>query len=615
MCGIVGFTSLTENNTSPYAAEDFLLAALKKLEYRGYDSAGISVIDGSRINTLKTKGKLDCLKKLTEEKGGLKGITGIGHTRWATHGAPSDINAHPHLSGDGKFAVVHNGIIENYAELKKELMKKGVSFRSETDSEAAALLMDLYYDGDPLKAISRALEKINGSFAFAVLCVDFPDRIFAVRKDSPLIVGKGENQSYIASDIPALLEYTREIYRLEDGEIAVVKGDSCEFFTFGLTPIEKNTEIIEWDIKAAEKGGYEHFMLKEINEQPEAVANTVSPHIKDGRIIPDEMGLSPETLSKIERIYAVGCGTAYHVCAAAKYIIERMCRLHVEADVASEFRYRDPILDENTLVIIVSQSGETADTLAALREAKRKGARTLSIVNVVGSTIASESESVIYTHAGPEISVASTKAYSTQLSAVYMLAIFIAASLGKIDDETYKEYVNDLMRLPKFIAELLKDDEKIKKAALKVKDARDIYFIGRNVDYLASLEASLKLKEISYIHSEAFAGGELKHGPISLIEEGTPVIAFSCYEPLYEKMLSNIKEVKARGAYVISTAPKGKTEAENEADEVIYIPKISSFMLPSLEIIPFQLFAYYAALYRGCDIDKPRNLAKSVTVE
>ncbi len=609
MCGIVGYTGMEE-------ASPFLLNGLRKLEYRGYDSAGVAVYNDTGLHVVKSKGRLSVLEGILEGGTKLPGRVGIGHTRWATHGAPSDVNSHPQVSDGGKFAVVHNGIIENYLALKNRLISKGVTFTSDTDTEVVAQLLEYYYDGDVLSAIQKVIQRVEGSYALGILCSEFPEKIFAVRKDSPLIVGVGKGENFIASDIPAILAKTREIYRLKDREIAVLSRETIEFYNGEGEPVEKEIEHIEWDISAAEKGGYEHFMMKEICEQPEALRKTISPRIRDGHIVLDDIELTAEYLREINKVFIVACGTAYHVGVVAKYAFERLLKVPMEVDVASEFRYRSPIIDEKSLVIIISQSGETADTLAALREAKKQGARVLSIVNVVGSTIANESDDVLYTWAGPEIAVASTKAYSTQLAVIYLIVLYMAEKLGTVSGKEFAEYVADLERLPEFVASCLNDKETIQYFASQYFNAKDMYFIGRNVDYAASLEASLKLKEISYIHSEAYTAGELKHGPISLIEDGTLVIAISTYEKLFDKMVSNIKEVKARGAVVLGITTQRKRKAMLDAvDHVFCVPKISDFMLPSLSIIPLQLFAYYVASMKGCDIDKPRNLAKSVTVE
>lgn len=608
MCGIVGYIGSDQ-------AAPILLQGLEKLEYRGYDSAGVAVFSEDGLKVVKAKGRLRVLNDLIDGGKTLPGTLGIGHTRWATHGAPSDVNSHPQTSEGGRFAVVHNGIIENYLYLKNHLIRRGVQFVSETDTEVVAQMLEYYDHGDILETISKVISKVEGSYALGIICADYPDRIFAVRKDSPLIIGVGQGESFIASDIPAILSKTRDIYRLKDGEIAILQREQIEFFNVDCESVEKETEHIEWDIEAAEKGGFEHFMMKEICEQPKAVRDTITPRIRNGRVVLDDITLTPEQLRRFTKICIVACGTAYHVGVVAKYAFEELLRIPVEVDVASEFRYRTPIIGENTLMIIISQSGETADTLAALREAKRAGCRVLSIVNVVGSTIANESDDVLYTWAGPEISVASTKAYSTQLAVIYLLALYIGEQLGCLSAEQIDTYIAELERIPDQIETMLAHKENIQFFASKYFNAGDMYFIGRNVDYAASLEASLKLKEISYIHSEAYAAGELKHGPISLIEDGTLVIALATDSRLFDKMMSNIKEVKARGAAVLGLATEDKTEIESQTDMVFYIPKTSTFMLPSLSVIPMQLFAYYVASMKGCDIDKPRNLAKSVTVE
>ena len=608
MCGIVGY--IGDNQAAP-----ILLEGLEKLEYRGYDSAGVAVFSENGIRVAKAKGRLRVLSELIEGGKAVAGTLGIGHTRWATHGAPSDINSHPQTSEGGKFAVVHNGIIENYLYLKNHLMRRGVQFVSETDTEVVAQMLEYYDRGDILETIAKVISKVEGSYALGIISTEYPDRLFCVRKDSPLIIGVGAGENFIASDIPAILSHTRDIYRLKDNEIAVLTRDAVEFFNPDAEPVEKTIEHIEWDIEAAEKGGYEHFMMKEICEQPKAVRDTIAPRIRNGRVVLDDITLTAEQLKSFTKICIVACGTAYHVGVVAKYAFEELLRIPVEVDVASEFRYRKPIIDERTLMIIISQSGETADTLAALREAKRAGCRVLSIVNVVGSTIANESDDVIYTWAGPEISVASTKAYSTQLAVIYLLTLYIGEKLGRLSAEELDRYIAELQQIPELIEKMLAHKENIQFFASRYFNAGDMYFIGRNVDYAASLEASLKLKEISYIHSEAYAAGELKHGPISLIEDGTLVIALATDGRLFDKMMSNIREVKARGAVVLGLATEDRTEIAEQTDMVFYIPKISPFMLPSLSVIPMQLFAYYVASMKGCDIDKPRNLAKSVTVE
>lgn len=609
MCGIVGYIGGSE-------AAPFLLEGLEKLEYRGYDSAGVAVYSDKGLRIAKAKGRLRVLSEQIAGGSAIRGTLGIGHTRWATHGAPSDVNSHPQTSEGGKFAVVHNGIIENYLYLKNHLIRRGVQFVSETDTEVVAQMLEYYYNGDILETIRTVTQKVEGSYALGILSAEHPDRLYAVRKDSPLIVGVGEGEHFIASDIPAILSKTRDICRLGDNEIAVLTRERASFFNEDGEEIQKETEHIAWDVEAAEKGGYEHFMMKEICEQPKAVRDTISPRIRNGRVVLDDISLTAEDLQGVRKIFVVACGTAYHVGVVAKYAIESLCGIPVEADVASEFRYRGPVIGPDTLVLIISQSGETADTLAALREAKRAGCRTLSIVNVVGSTIAAESDDVLYTWAGPEISVASTKAYSTQLAVIYLLALYLAEKLGKCTPEQLDAYIEALQKLPEQIEALLEHKENIQFFASRYFNAGDIYFIGRNIDYAASLEASLKLKEISYIHSEAYAAGELKHGPISLIENGTLVVTLATHDGLFDKMMSNIREVKARGAVVLGVTTGEKEKAlKAEADMVFSIPKTETFMLPSLSVIPMQLFAYYVASMKGCDIDKPRNLAKSVTVE
>ena len=609
MCGIVGYIGGDQ-------AAPILLSGLQKLEYRGYDSAGVAVYNDGGLRVVKSKGRLSVLEGILEGGVTLPGTVGIGHTRWATHGAPSDINSHPQVSDGGKFAVVHNGIIENYLYLKNHLIRRGVEFVSETDTEVVAQMLEHYYQGDVLEAIRKVISKVEGSYALGIICADCPEKLFAVRKDSPLIIGVGEGENYIASDVPAILSRTRDIYRLKDQEIAVLTREGVAFYDQELEPITKEMERVQWDVAAAEKGGYEHFMMKEICEQPEALRKTISPRIRDGQIVLDDITLTREQLQDLKKVFIVACGTSYHVGVVAKYAFERLLQIPLEVDVASEFRYRDPILDDKTLVIIISQSGETADTLAALRMAKQRGCRILSIVNVVGSTIANESDDVLYTWAGPEIAVASTKAYSTQLAVIYLIALYMAGQLGTISQADMENYLADLQRLPELAEECLKDKEAIQYFASRYFNAHDMYFIGRNVDYAASLEASLKLKEISYIHSEAYTAGELKHGPISLLEDGTLVIAIATYEKLFDKMMSNVREVKARGAVVLGITVNEREEAlKQETDFQFCVPKVTDFMLPSLSILPLQLFAYYVASMKGCDIDKPRNLAKSVTVE
>ena len=608
MCGIVGYIGGDQ-------AAPVLLSGLEKLEYRGYDSAGVAVYDGTSLKVVKAKGRLKVLSDLIDGGKKTPGTIGIGHTRWATHGAPSDINSHPQVSDSGRFAVVHNGIIENYMALKEMLVRKGKTFVSETDTEVVAQLLEYYYQGDILDAMIRVLQKVEGSYALGVISQDNPDELVAVRKDSPLIVGLGEGENYIASDVPAILNKTRDIYRLNDREIVVLRRDSVKIYNMDKELVSKEVCHIDWDVSAAEKGGYEHFMAKEIMEQPKVLRDTISPRLKDGKIVLDSISLTAEDLKSFSKICIVACGSAYHVGVVAKYVFEKVMRIPVDVDLASEFRYRDPMVDKSTLVLVISQSGETADTLAALREAKRRGARTLSIVNVVGSSIANESDDVIYTWAGPEIAVATTKAYSAQLAVVYLLAIYMGQLNGKLDSQQVASYIAALEKLPEQVEEILQDKENVQYLASLFFNARDVFFIGRNLDYAMSLEGSLKLKEISYIHSDAYAAGELKHGTISLIENGTLVIALATQNPLFDKMMSNVKEVKARGAIVLGMAVQGNTQIENFADHVIYIPETCDIMLPSLAVIPLQLFSYYVSSMKGCDIDKPRNLAKSVTVE
>ncbi len=607
MCGIIGYVGAQQ-------ASPILLNGLSKLEYRGYDSAGIAVYDGQALNVKKAKGRLKNLIDITKNGSEPTGTIGIGHTRWSTHGRPSDINSHPQTSGTGNVAVVHNGIIENYMELKEFLISTGVKFISETDTEVVAHLFEYYYDGDLLSTMQKVMERVDGSYALGILCKYHPDTIIAVRKESPLIIGLGNGENFIASDVAGILNYTRDIYYIDDKEIAIVKSGSVEIFDMYSRKIEKEIFHVDWDIEAAEKGGYEHFMFKEIMEQPKAVLNAISPRIKDGRISLD-ISLSPDELRGFDKLYIVGCGSAYHVGMVAKYIYEDMLRIPTVVQLASEFRYSNPIIDKRTLVIVISQSGETADSLAALREAKRLGATIVSIVNVVGSSIAKESDHVLYTWAGPEIAVATTKAYSTQLACIYMFALFMADSLGKISEEEYIAFIHALLKLPEDLKTVLELKEVTQKLASYYFNAKHIFFIGRNIDYAISLEGSLKLKEISYTASEAYAAGELKHGTISLIEEGSPVVALMTTEKLFDKMLSNIKEVKARGASVIAVTLDNARDISDEVDHVIKIPYIHPMMEASLAIVPLQFFSYYVASMRGCDIDKPRNLAKSVTVE
>lgn len=608
MCGIVGYIGKKQ-------AAPILLDGLSKLEYRGYDSAGMAVYDGKKIHVQKAAGRLKVLDEQTHGGDTMPGTSGVGHTRWATHGVPSDINAHPHYNTDETIAVVHNGIIENYLKLKKKLIAKGCQFRSDTDTEVVAMLLDYYFHGDPMEAIVKVMHRVEGSYALGIIFADHPEVLYAVRKDSPLIVGQGKDGSYIASDVPAILRYTRNVYYLQNEEIAVLSNDAVHFFNIDSEEIEKEQKTIEWDINAAEKGGYEYFMLKEMNEQPKTVADTLNPRLKNGDIVIEELGMSEEEIRSLRKIHIVACGSAYHTGITGKYVLEGLSRIQVETDLASEFRYRDPIIEEGTLVIIISQSGETADSLAALREAKKRGALTLGIVNVVGSSIAREADRVMYTWAGPEIAVATTKAYSAQLIALYLLAVKFAKVRGQLDDQACASMIKDLKAIPAQIQMLLANKENIQRFANRYLAARDVFFIGRGIDYAISLEGSLKLKEISYIHSEAYAAGELKHGTISLIEEGTLVTAVSTQEDLYKKTLSNIVEVRTRGAFVMAVTNEDNTEIEKASDYVIYLPKTNKYFTNSLAIIPLQLFSYYVSVGKGLDVDKPRNLAKSVTVE
>ena len=611
MCGIVGYVGKEQ-------AAPILLDGLSKLEYRGYDSAGMAVYDGEKIVIKKATGRLKVLSELTHDGTTMPGHIGIGHTRWATHGEPSDVNAHPHFNSDQTIAVVHNGIIENYMKLRKILEERGYHFCSDTDTEVVAHLLDYYYkkyDKNPLTAVTKVIHRVEGSYALGIIFADQPDTVYSVRNDSPLIVGVGNGGNLIASDVPAVLKYTRDVYFIENEEIARLTENNIEFFNVDGDPIEKETKHIDWDINAAEKGGYEHFMLKEIYEQPKAVRDTISPRIKDGQIVIEELGMSDDEIRAIKKIHIVACGSAYHTGVTNKYVFEGLARIPVEVDLASEFRYRNPILEEGALVIIISQSGETADSLAALRLAKERGVQTLGIVNVVGSSIAREADKVMYTWAGPEIAVATTKAYSCQLVAQYLLALKFAQVRGQITDSQLAEYLHEIEMLPNQIEILLGNKERIQKFANRYVAAKDVFFIGRGIDYAISMEGSLKLKEISYIHSEAYAAGELKHGTISLIEDGTLVAAVVTQEELYKKTISNIVEVKTRGAYVLAVTNDDNLEIEKAADSVIYIPKTNAYFTNSLAIIPLQIFSYYVSVGKGLDVDKPRNLAKSVTVE
>ncbi|MDI9217364.1 glutamine--fructose-6-phosphate transaminase (isomerizing) [Clostridium tertium] len=608
MCGIVGFVGKKE-------ASPILVEGLSKLEYRGYDSAGVAVLEDGEIKVRKFKGRL---KNLADdlEQSPLKGSMGIGHTRWATHGEPSDINSHPHTNENATISVVHNGIIENYIKLREWLKGKGYEFYSETDTEVIPNLVDYYYKGDLFEAVVKATSKMEGSYAIGVICKDEPDKIVAVRKDSPLIVGVGKEEYFIASDIPAVINHTREVYLLEDKEFVIMTRDGIEIKTEDGEVVDKDIYHVTWDVDAAEKGGYEDFMLKEIHEQPKAIKDTLTSRvIKNTKIQLDDIDFTKEELEAFDRVFIVACGTAYHAGLVGKTIIEKLAKIPVEVDIASEFRYRDPLITENSLLIVVSQSGETADTLAVLRDAKRIGARVLAITNVVGSSVSREAHHVVYTWAGPEIAVASTKAYETQLIAMYILGIYFGEVKGTIGNETAENLKEELMNLPEKVNEILVKKDELQKFASKNYMDKDLFFLGRGLDYAVALEGSLKLKEISYIHSEAYAGGELKHGPIALIENGTPIIALLTEDRLRDKMISNIREVVTRGARVLAIANEGDEDAKEVCDDVIYIPKTNALLTPVLSVVPLQLLAYYMAKQKGCDVDKPRNLAKSVTVE
>ncbi len=612
MCGIVGFVGSDQ-------AAPILLDGLERLEYRGYDSAGIAVISGDRkLRVEKAKGRLKVLSDIVQGGKSVEGKMGIGHTRWATHGEPNDINAHPHLSGDGKIAVVHNGIIENYVELRDYLISQGYTFKSETDTEVVTQLIAFYYaeSGNLLEAVFKVLRRIEGAYALGIMCVDEPEHFVAARKDAPLLIGYGEGCNFIASDVTAIIKHTRDVSYMEDGEVAVISADNVEFYNSMEQPITKEHHTIDWDVSAAEKGGYAHFMLKEIMEQPEAIRKTAFSRIRDNRIVFEDLKFGAEQIKDVSRIFIIACGSSYHVGVIGKYNLERLMRKPVEVCLASEFRYSDPLVDDKTLVIVISQSGETLDTMAALREAKARGGHILSIVNVVGSSIARESDDVLYTWAGPEIAVATTKAYSTQLILLDMLGLYFADALGTVGQSEYAAIIDEILRLPGKMEQMLENIEDIKHFASKYFNHNSVFFIGRNLDYAMGLEGSLKLKEISYIHSEAYASGELKHGTISLIEDGTLVIALGTYAPLFDKAMSNVVEVQARGADVLALTTEGHvTEMKKTVENVMSVPETHKILQPSLGIVPLQLFAYYVALLRGCDIDKPRNLAKSVTVE
>ena len=612
MCGIIGFAGREQ-------AAPILLDGLARMEYRGYDSAGIAVRSETKgLQVKKAKGRLQVLSDLTHVGADLEGTLGIGHTRWATHGEPNDINAHPHISENGRIALVHNGIIENYLEIKEQLQRHGVTFTSDTDSEVVAQLLEFHYNEchNMLEAVGRVLRRIQGSYAFGIICSDYPNALIAARKDSPLILGYGENGNYIASDVTAVIKHTRDVVYMEDGEIAVVTAENIDVFDSEMNPLEKQHSQVDWDVSAAEKGGYAHFMFKEIMEQPEAIRKTVSPRIRDGRVVLDDISMTADYVKNISRIFIIACGSSYHVGMVSKYNWERLLRRPVQVDLASEFRYSDPLVDENTLVIVISQSGETLDTMAAMREAKRRGARTLAVVNVVGSSIAREADDVLYTWAGPEIAVATTKAYSTQLVLMDLIGLYLADLLGTVERSEYDAILSEMQLLPEKMGHFLEHFEDVQYFASRYFNHNSIFFIGRNLDYAMGLEGSLKLKEISYIHSEAYASGELKHGTISLIEPGTLVVALGTYAALFDKAMSNVVEVKARGAEVLAvTTETFKEKMEKTADSTIVVPDTHPILQPSLGVVPLQLFAYYVALQRGCDIDKPRNLAKSVTVE
>ena len=612
MCGIVGFTGAQQ-------AAPILLDGLSKLEYRGYDSAGIAVRNGeNETEVVKAKGRLKALAEKTDNGAAVLGGCGIGHTRWATHGEPSESNAHPHKSDDGNVVAVHNGIIENYLELKEKLTRKGYVFYSETDTEVAVKLIDYYYkkyEGTSIDAINHAMVRIRGSYALAVMFKDYPEEIYVSRKDSPMILGIEDGESYIASDVPAILKYTRNVYYIGNMELACVRKGEITFYNLDGEEIEKELKTIEWDAEAAEKAGFEHFMMKEIHEQPKVVGDTLNSVLKDGQFDLSSVGLSEEEIKDISQIYIVACGSAYHVGIAAQYVIEDLAKIPVRVELGSEFRYRNPLLDPKGLVIVISQSGETADSLAALRESKEKGVRTMAIVNVVGSSIAREADSVFYTLAGPEIAVATTKAYSTQLMATYILALQFAKVRGEISDETYKNMIAELQTIPDKIAKILDDKERIQWFASKQANAHDVFFVGRGIDYAICMEGSLKMKEISYIHSEAYAAGELKHGTISLIEDDILVVGVLTQPDLYEKTISNMVECRSRGAYLMGLTTFGQYNIEDSTDFAVYIPKIDPHFATSLAVIPLQLLGYYISVAKGLDVDKPRNLAKSVTVE
>ena len=611
MCGIVGYVGAQQ-------AAPILLDGLRRLEYRGYDSAGMAVCGPEGLCVRKAKGRLQALADLTEEGRAVPGTLGVGHTRWATHGEPNDINAHPQVSENGLFAVVHNGIIENYALLRAQLMQKGYTFRSQTDTEVVAQLLAYYYAAshDLFEAVTSMLSAVEGAYALGIICADAPDRLIAARKDAPLLLGCGDGENFLASDVTALLRHTRDIMYMDDGELAVITASGIRVYDEPRRPVEKEHQHIDWDVDAAEKGGYDHFMLKEIHEQPDAIARAITGRIQNGRVVLSDLTMTDREIRELGRICIVACGSSYHVGMVGKYSLERMLRRPVEVSLASEFRYSDPIVGPGDLVIVISQSGETLDSMAALREAKKRGARILSIVNVVGSSIARESHDVLYTWAGPEIAVATTKAYSTQMVVLNLLGLYFGDILGTVDLDTYTAMVRGIEALPAQMEKILSDTADVRAAARELAGHDQVFFIGRNLDYALSLEGSLKLKEISYIHSEAYAAGELKHGTISLIEEGTPVIAAATYMPLFDKAMSNVVEVQARGAQVLAlTTEAGAAQMHSRVERVLTVPETETMLLPQLGVVPLQLLAYYIALERGCDIDKPRNLAKSVTVE
>ncbi|MCC0628269.1 MULTISPECIES: glutamine--fructose-6-phosphate transaminase (isomerizing) [unclassified Clostridioides] len=610
MCGIVGYLGSRK-------AAEVIVEGLSKLEYRGYDSAGVAVnsSNGEELNIRKFKGRLSVLAE-DLEKNSIDGNLGIGHTRWATHGEPSDVNSHPHFNQAKTIAVVHNGIIENYMEIKEELLSEGVKFESQTDTEVIAHLVDKYYEGNLLDAVYKTISKLRGAYALGVICKEHENELVAVRKDSPLVVGVGDGENFVASDIPALLKYTRDVYFLENGEVVHLKDENVTVYDSNRNLVEKEVFHVTWDVEAASKGGYDYFMSKEIHEQPAGVRETLERRLDDnGSIVLDSINISKEDLDKINKVYIVACGTAYNAGLLGKYAIEKFVNIPVITDIASEFRYSDPFVDENSLVILVSQSGETADTLAVLRDSKAKGARILSITNVVGSSIARESDDVFYTWAGPEVAVASTKAYTTQITSLYMIALDFAIKKGTITREFYDSMISKMKEIPSKIQEILDNEEYIKEIAKTVVNSDHAFYLGRGIDYSLAMEGSLKLKEISYIHAEAFAAGELKHGTIALIEKGTPVIAIATQEKLFEKMVSNMEEVRARGAYVVAIAQIHNKDVEKAADKIIYIPNSDDILSPILAVVPMQLLAYHVSVLRGCDVDKPRNLAKSVTVE